>query len=123
MVESLNLFHEICNSKWFENTTILLFLNKRDLFEEKITHVDLRLPDPADPSRMLWDDYEGGCNYDTAVEYIVAQYLAQNDSQGSGQEIVWHVTCATDTSNVSTVFNTCKEIILKKNIEGSGFME
>ncbi len=123
MVESLNLFHEICNSKWFENTSIILFLNKKDLFEDKISKVDIRQPDPADPSRMLFDDYEDGCDYDAGVQYIVAQYLAQNEKKDDSKEIYWHVTCATDTSNVSTVFNACKEIILKDNLQGSGFMD
>lgn len=37
-------------------------------------------------------------------------------------QIFHHITCATDTNNVSTVFNACREIILQENIRGSGFM-
>ena len=37
MVETLNLFDEIINSRWFRDTSMILFLNKRDMFEEKIT--------------------------------------------------------------------------------------
>lgn len=37
-------------------------------------------------------------------------------------QIFHHITCATDTGNVSTVFNACREIILQENIRGSGFM-
>ena len=36
MMEALSLFEEICNSKWFKNTAMILFLNKRDIFAEKI---------------------------------------------------------------------------------------
>ena len=36
MMESMNLFDSICNNKWFTDTSIILFLNKKDLFEEKI---------------------------------------------------------------------------------------
>lgn len=43
MHESLKLFKEICNSKWFLETAMILFLNKRDLFEEKIRRVDLNV--------------------------------------------------------------------------------
>jgi hypothetical protein len=32
----MKLFDSICNSKWFVDTSIILFLNKKDLFEEKI---------------------------------------------------------------------------------------
>ena len=42
MHESLRLFDSICNNKWFVNTSIILFLNKKDLFSEKITRSSLR---------------------------------------------------------------------------------
>ena len=35
-MESMKLFDSICNNKWFVDTSIILFLNKKDLFEEKI---------------------------------------------------------------------------------------
>ena len=53
MEEALNLFDEICNSRWFVETSMILFLNKVDLFEEKIVNVDPgkwfsgRFPNPA----------------------------------------------------------------------------
>jgi hypothetical protein len=43
MHESLTLFKEVCNCQWFSNTNIILFLNKRDLFEEKIKLKDLKI--------------------------------------------------------------------------------
>ncbi len=36
MMESMKLFGSICNNRWFESTSIILFLNKKDLFAEKI---------------------------------------------------------------------------------------
>jgi len=38
-VEALDLFDEICNIKYFEKTTMILMLNKRDIFEEKVSKV------------------------------------------------------------------------------------
>merc|ERR1712137_688390 len=35
MREALTLFDSICNSKWFVKTSIVLFLNKTDIFKEK----------------------------------------------------------------------------------------
>lgn len=52
MHESVRLFKEICNSKWFVDTAMILFLNKKDLFAEKIAKVDLN---------CCFDDYTGGC--------------------------------------------------------------
>eukprot|EP01091_Cochliopodium_minus_P016414 TRINITY_DN613_c0_g1_i1.p1 TRINITY_DN613_c0_g1~~TRINITY_DN613_c0_g1_i1.p1 ORF type:complete len:276 (-),score=69.30 TRINITY_DN613_c0_g1_i1:202-1029(-) len=35
MEEACQLFDEICNSQWFLKSSMILFLNKKDLFEEK----------------------------------------------------------------------------------------
>jgi guanine nucleotide-binding protein subunit alpha len=34
--EALTLFDSICNSRWFVETSIILFLNKKDLFASKL---------------------------------------------------------------------------------------
>lgn len=36
MEEALRLFNSILNNKWFLETSVILFLNKKDLFEEKL---------------------------------------------------------------------------------------
>ncbi len=43
MHESMKLFDSICNNKWFTETSIILFLNKKDLFDQKITHSPLTI--------------------------------------------------------------------------------
>lgn len=43
MHESLKLFDSICNNKWFNDTSIILFLNKKDIFENKITKSPLNI--------------------------------------------------------------------------------
>lgn len=45
--ESLHLFHQICNSEWFvEKTSIILFMNKKDLFLEKVERIPLTIAFP-----------------------------------------------------------------------------
>ena len=112
MVEAISLFDEICNSRWFTETSMILFLNKRDLFEEKIELVD--------PGKFF-SDYTGGCNKEAAKQYFLQKFLEVNKSES--REVYHHVTCATDTANVKIVFNSCKDIILKSNLKGSGFMD
>ena len=43
MYESMKLFDSICNNRWFESTSIILFLNKKDLFSEKIVKSPLTI--------------------------------------------------------------------------------
>jgi len=41
MHESLRLFEEICGLQWFQKASVILFLNKLDLFAEKINVIPL----------------------------------------------------------------------------------
>ena len=79
LCESLDLFSEISNSKWFARSALILFLNKRDLFEKKIASVELRHarsgPDDPVPSRFL--DYTGGPSPEAALRYITDRFLEQ----------------------------------------------
>lgn len=50
MIESMKLFDSICNNKWFVETSIILFLNKKDLFEEKIS---------KSPLTICFPEYQG----------------------------------------------------------------
>lgn len=43
MQESLKLFDSICNSPWFAIIHFILFLNKKDLFAEKIKRSPLNV--------------------------------------------------------------------------------
>ena len=116
MVEALNLFDDICNNAFFTNSSMILFLNKRDLFEAKIKVKNIR-------DVKEFSDYTGpDGDYDSGVEYFVAKFLARNKA-GASRQIYHHVTCATDTKNVKVVFEACKDIILRANLAASGFMD
>lgn len=109
MHESLNVFNNICNSKWFVNTSIILFLNKKDLFQEKIKKV---------PLKVCFEDYKGGDNWEVAAEFIGKRFVEQN--KHVDKEIFVHPTCATDTNNVKFVFEAVKDIILQQTLKASG---
>eukprot|EP01121_Diplochlamys_sp_Union-15-3_P000638 TRINITY_DN1053_c0_g2_i6.p1 TRINITY_DN1053_c0_g2~~TRINITY_DN1053_c0_g2_i6.p1 ORF type:complete len:144 (+),score=10.61 TRINITY_DN1053_c0_g2_i6:224-655(+) len=109
MHESLRLFKEICNSKWFVDTSMILFLNKKDLFEEKINKV---------PLTVCFKDYDGDNSYDATSIFITNKFLAQNENPK--KQIYPHCTCATDTNNVKVVFNAVKDTILHKALDESG---
>jgi GTPase SAR1 family protein len=111
MHESLRLFREICNSEWFRDTAMILFLNKKDLFQEKITRVNLT---------VCFPDYKGDKKYDSAIPFIQNQFLNQNQNQK--KPIYPHVTCATDTENITVVFNAVKDIVLRKALDNAGIV-
>ena len=59
MMESMKLFDSICNNKWFVETSIILFLNKKDLFEEKIRHSPLTICFPEYKGKAFISQVEG----------------------------------------------------------------
>ena len=54
----------------YTKQAIILFLNKRDLFEEKIKKVD-----PVD----WFPDYKGGCDYEKGAEYFKTRFLEKSE--------------------------------------------
>ena len=54
MMESMKLFDSICNNRWFTETSIILFLNKKDLFEEKIKKSPLTTCFPEYTGTAFW---------------------------------------------------------------------
>ena len=108
MTEAIELFSEICNNRYFTNSSMILFLNKRDLFQEKIQNVHIgdcsAFKDFDTPFKSI--DY-----YDKGIKYFLKKFKAVNENPD--RQIYNHATCATDSQNVAVVFNACKEIILR----------
>lgn len=116
MTEAVDLFGDICNNKVFESSSMILFLNKKDLYEEKIKQVHIGdQPAFAEFTGKLGDiDY-----YEKGIKYFLDLFLAQN--QNTDRQIYNHATCATDSKNVEVVFNSCKDIIMRQNMSAMGF--
>jgi len=111
MLESLQLFKELCNTKWFQQTSFILFLNKKDIFEEKITRV---------PLTVCFPEYTGNNTFDSATIYVRDKFLALNDNKN--KSIYSHLTCATDTDNITVVFNAVRDIILNRTLSKIGVL-
>lgn len=108
--ESLVLFDNIVNSRWFARTSVVLFLNKIDLFAEKLQKV---------PLETYFPDYSGGQDINKAAKYILWRFIQLNRANLS---IYPHVTQATDTSNIKLVFAAIKETILENTLKDSGVL-
>jgi len=111
MHESLQLFKELCSTKWFQSTAFILFLNKKDIFEEKIKRV---------PLTVCFPEYVGNSSdvVESGKEYIKDRFLELNDNKS--KTVYAHFTCATDTNNIIVVFNAVRDIILTKTLAKIG---
>jgi GTPase SAR1 family protein len=113
MEETLNIFDEICNSQWFCKTSIILFLNKRDVFEEKIKTVNLQVC-------PVFKDYEGEQTFEAGCALIESKFQAKN--RNPEKMIYTHVTCATDTKTMKVVLSVVKDIIVRASLGRAGFV-
>jgi GTPase SAR1 family protein len=112
MAESLMLFEEICEMKYFKNTPIILFFNKVDLFKVKIQKVD--------PKDTCFPDYTGGKNYDNALKYFQEEFLKKNKVRT--RSIYSKETCATDKNLMRGILDTVKKHILELNLQKANLL-
>jgi len=115
ILEALKLFHEICQSKWFTSTAMILFLNKDDLFREKIKQGKSII--------SAFPEYTGEVAYEPCLKFMENKFISVNDpSTNKPKNIYTHVTCATDTTAVKAVFEACKDFILNQAFAAAGLM-
>uniref|UniRef100_A0A8C3VG79 Guanine nucleotide-binding protein subunit alpha n=1 Tax=Catharus ustulatus TaxID=91951 RepID=A0A8C3VG79_CATUS len=107
MEESKALFRTIITYPWFQNSSVILFLNKKDLLEEKImySHLVDYFPEYDGPQR----------DAQAAREFILKMFVDLNPD--SDKIIYSHFTCATDTENIRFVFAAVKDTILQLNLK------
>ena len=113
MVEALELFRSVCNNRAFQDTSIMLFLNKRDIFAEKIMYSDIAAQRP-------FADYSGPTkDFDHGVLYFIQKFKdCLMDDEFNDSFI--HVTCATDTNNMEFVLDSTRTIIMTDVSETDG---
>ena len=115
MEESLNLFQAICYNKFFDTASIILFLNKVDLFTEKINNTTQHL-------RLFFPQYTGpDHDVPAAQQFVQDQFLGHN-SQQRNKLIYSHFTTATDTNNIKVVFEVVLETIIHKLLQKEKLM-
>jgi hypothetical protein len=129
MEESISLWETIVNYAIFAKASMILFLNKVDILEEKIhtsnlaqyfsefkglltslSVLFLTLSAPAPGSKQTLP--EAALDFFT---HIFEECVAP-DEQGKPREIYTHPTTATDTGNIKRVLESVRDTILNNNL-------
>ncbi|KAF7293210.1 Heterotrimeric G-protein alpha subunit 4 [Mycena chlorophos] len=103
MQDAMTIWDSICHSQWFKQTSIILFLNKDDLFQKKILNSHIK---------SFFPDFEGELgNAVVGREYFKKRFsrLAHKAGRAKEREIYIHVTTATDTENLRVVMAAVEE--------------
>ncbi|XP_046442564.1 guanine nucleotide-binding protein G(o) subunit alpha-like [Daphnia pulex] len=105
MHENLEWFDKYCNA--FPNiSSIVLLLNKKDIFQEKIKKT---------PLTVCFPEYTGAQEYEEAAAYIQAQFEAKNKSTWTYNKIYCYKTCGIDTADIQFVFDAVADVIIANN--------
>ncbi|ELP83990.1 guanine nucleotide-binding protein alpha-1 subunit, putative [Entamoeba invadens IP1] len=126
LTESVAVFKDIMTNEFLKNAVKLIFLNKMDLFEEKLTKTALN---------VIFPDYTGGDNSVMGAQYIQQLFTGKlqaeemvvsgaetGNIEGAVSEKVYtNLTNATDGSNIKRVFMLAVDVIMK-NMAANGKM-
>jgi guanine nucleotide-binding protein subunit alpha, other len=106
MYESMMLFESLVHSEWFRHKPVILFLNKIDLFREKIA---------LSPVSAHFPDYRGSdTDFDAAAKYFADRFRGIN--RIVGREIYIHFTNATDTTLLKVTMQSVYDMMVQSNL-------
>ena len=100
------LFESLVNGEWFKKKPIILFLNKIDLFREKLA---------ISPISAHFPEYHGRNDDEVAaVKFFADRFRGINRS--AEREIYVHYTNATDTTLLKATMQSVQDMIIQKNL-------
>ncbi|KAM9774227.1 guanine nucleotide-binding protein subunit alpha-13-like [Syngnathus typhle] len=108
LCESLNIFETIVNNRVFANVSIILFLNKTDLLEEKVKSV---------PLKDYFSDYKGPEHSLPDVQAFLVERFRAKRRDATQKPLYHHFTTAINTENIRLVFRDVKDTILHDNLK------
>jgi GTPase SAR1 family protein len=112
MSESIKLFRGVVGNDALHHVAMILFLNKEDLFTEKIKRSDLR---------KCFPDYTGEPgDKEAAFEYIKNQFISLNSNPN--RKIYTQITVATDIDNIRRAMDIVKDIVIAHALNGGKAM-
>ncbi|XP_018612396.2 guanine nucleotide-binding protein subunit alpha-13b [Scleropages formosus] len=108
LTESLNIFETIVNNRVFSNVSIILFLNKTDLLEEKVRTVAIK---------DYFPEYEGEPHNLADVQKFLVECFRSKRRDQPQKPLYHHFTTAINTENIRLVFRDVKDTILHDNLK------
>ncbi|XP_048102315.1 guanine nucleotide binding protein (G protein) alpha v1 isoform X3 [Alosa alosa] len=106
--ESLELYSSVCSNTVFSSASLILFMNKMDLFQKKILHSGRHL-------RLYFPEFKGAdCDASGAASFLTSLFTDHLSSPA--KPVYHHYATAIDTSSVRDVFQTVIDNIVKDNL-------
>ena len=114
MMDSLSLFDAIANNPYIRKVSLIIFLNKSDLFKKML---------PIHPIKKAFPSYTGeDDNLEKSTDFIKKQFekMAMNDE--SKRTVCVHVTHVTDSTAFRTLIESVMLSIINDNLVHNGLL-
>ena len=111
LLQSLAIFEGVCNNAWLQNSSMVLFFNKVDLFTTKISRI---------PLTVCWPTFEGPYTLQGSLDFIRTQFENSFTKSTNKGHVYSYFTCATDTDKMQYTFDVSITILIRKKLEEAG---
>jgi len=119
--DSKTLFTEVCHQPTFQDRGIIFFLNKLDLFREKLARSPLETHQSGYTPPAVAIEHNLEAHEKAASEYIKELFLSSIDqNQRKMQTIFVHFTCALDTHQIEIILRYVRKQLLEDVITELG---
>ena len=106
MTDQLQCFGKMLNVQALQSVPMILLLNKRDLFAEKIQRVPLRICESL-------VKYQGDTtNFEQTATFIRNEFTSLNPNPNE-RTIFTHITCALERDNIEKVFVDIGRVVVE----------
>lgn len=109
--EALEVFSATIVNAHLQDASFILFLNKKDLFEHRIS---------VFPLSNFFKHYSGPNSYEKGIELISQKF--RSIAEKRNRPLFIHTTCATDSENVKKVFMDVKTGIIDRTMNSVGLV-
>jgi len=110
--DSLNLFGSVTDMPIFQPPSWILFLNKADIFEQKIK---------VNPLNLFFPDIAESDGRDARKSYKYIRRLFKQHFKGNKKHFYCHQTCALDTEAMSKIFTAIRDQLINSDLIEMGF--
>ena len=112
MKVSIEVFTEQVNNEWFREIPFILFLNKSDLFHDKIQNVPIKVAE-------CLSAYNGPDDDERASLTFIKEVFSKSN-RNPQRSVFTHVTNATNKDQIEKVFNDVQTMIINWSLERAG---
>ncbi|BFY99006.1 hypothetical protein BsWGS_02045 [Bradybaena similaris] len=105
--DSLQAFNEVSHNQFLEKTDFILFLNKKDLFANKLKSSSLS---------ACFPEYQSGADTDSCLKYIRDQFA---DNKPTNKHMYTHFCCAINIPLMKDLLACVIDLIIDINIKKS----